>query len=387
VNPSRRRVLRVGGAALAAGALPGTGRTQAPGGDAPAAPNATLPPRYAAVRPDVPLVFPRDFGAHPTFRTEWWYVTGWLRDATQRIGFQLTFFRARTAHAEANPSRFAPRQLLVAHAALAIPGRGRLRHAQRAARAGFGLAEASAADTDVHIDNWSLRRGADDRYQARIPTPEFTLDLAFTPPGPPLPQGDGGYSRKGPLPEQASHYYSRPQLALAGSLRIAGNGADAPARAVDGVAWLDHEWSSELLAADAVGWDWIGLNFDDGSALMAFRIRRADNSTLFAHARWIGAAELRGAPAGPAPTTPEVLFEPLRSWRSPRSGATYPVAMRVRSGGRSLELQPLFDDQELDARMSVGTIYWEGAVTVLENGREVGRGYLELTGYAGRPPV
>jgi len=397
VNPSRRQCLHAGGAALTAALLP----------------EAVAAPRYPAVRPGVPLLFPRDHGAHEAFRSEWWYITGWLRERSEWIGFQLTFFRARTGHADANPSRFAPHQLLIAHAALAVPGHDRLHHAQRAARSGFGLAMASSADTDVHIGDWSLRRDADDRYRALIAAPEFTLALQLAPPGPPLAQGENGYSRKGPNPEQASYYYSRPQLAVTGSVRVAGQDKGAtrsarrtlgPERAVSGAAWLDHEWSSELLAADATGWDWMGLNFDDGTALMAFRIRRADDSTVWSHARWISAAELHSG-AEPSPSSsrprfppasgaeplpspaPAPVFEPLRRWRSPRSGATYPVAMRVRSAGRTFELLPLFDDQELDASASSGTIYWEGAVTVVENGRTVGRGYLELTGYAGRPPV
>ena len=127
-----------------------------------------------------------------------------------------------------------------------------------------------------------------------------------------------------------------------------------------------------MLDAQAVGWDWAGLNLDDGSSLMAFRIRRRDGTTLWSHARWL--------PADAAPLSPQ--FEIVRQWRSARSGGVYPVSMRIGVGGRRLELQPLFDDQELDARASTGGFYWEGAVRVSEQGRTVGRGYLELTGYA-----
>jgi predicted secreted hydrolase len=74
-----------------------------------------------------------------------------------------------------------------------------------------------------------------------------------------------GFSRKGPLPEQASHYYSRPQLRVSGSV---------DGKPVKGVAWFDHEWSTTVLDPSAAGWDWTGINLDDGSALVAFRIRR-----------------------------------------------------------------------------------------------------------------
>ena len=350
----RRSILR----ALGAGLLPATVQS--------------APVRYPPVLPGGALAFPRDFGAHPEWRTEWWYLTGWLEVDGQAVGVQVTFFRSRTRHDDANPSRFAPKQLLLAHAALAIEGRGRLRHAQRAARAGFELARFGTEDTELAIADWSLCRTADDRYLASITADAFGLELEFRPAGPPFPQGDAGYSRKGPRPEQASRYYSRPQLDVGGRVRLDGT-ADAPALPARGKAWLDHEWSSELLDPTAAGWDWVGLNFRDGSALMAFRIRRREGGVLWSHARWIGSAK-------PAPA-PE--FEVLRLWRSARSGARYPVEMQLRVGERSLHLVPLFDDQELDTRASTGTIYWEGAMRVLEDGREVGRGYLELTGYAG----
>lgn len=326
---------------------------------------------YPAVRAEMALRFPRDHGAHPQFRTEWWYITGWLQVADGRqTGVQITFFRNRPGLQEDNPSRFAPTQLLFAHVALADATRGRLLHDQRAGRAGFGLAQAGTDTTDVAIGDWSLHLDAN-TYRARIPAREFALDLTFDGVDPPLLQGDRGYSRKGPQPEQASFYYSRPQLQVSGT--VAAGGAPVP---VQGRAWLDHEWSSEYLAAGATGWDWVGLNLDDGGAVMAFRMRDAAGNTL-----WAGGSRRDGAGNVTPLGVGDVGFEAVRQWRSPRSGATWPVAMRVRAGALALELQPLMDDQELDSRASVGTIYWEGAVRVNAGGRQVGLGYLELTGY------
>ena len=364
---ARRRVL----AALGAGLAVSRARS------APAADESFYPP----VVPGVPLAFPRDHGAHPDYRTEWWYLTGWLRrlDGARRgepLGVQVTFFRSRTRHAADNPSRFAPTQLLLAHAALAVPGRGRLVHAQRAARAGFGLASAATHDTAVGIGGWSLSRSTDDRYRARVDDRELAVTLELAPQTAPVAQGDRGFSRKGPRATQASYYYSRPQLPATGTIVL----GDETVR-VAGVAWLDHEWSSEILDASSDGWDWTGLNFDDGSALVAFRIRRRDGGVLWSHARWIDT----GGAASAAPSGRDVAprFVATRNWTSPRTGARYPVAMTISIGTRTLALEPLFDDQELDARASTGTVYWEGAVRAIEAGREVGRGYLELTGYAG----
>jgi predicted secreted hydrolase len=147
-------------------------------------------------------------------------------------------------------------------------------------------------------------------------------------------------------------------------------------QAVTGQAWLDHEWSSELLAQGAQGWDWIGINLADGSALMAFRLRGAADSAIWS------AASLRQADGSTRTLPPAaVAFEPLRHWRSPRTGITYPVAWHVRIEQRSFRLEVLMDDQELDSRRSTGAIYWEGAVRLLAAEREVGRGYLEMTGY------
>ena len=194
------------------------------------------------------LVFPRDHGAHPDYRTEWWYATGIVRDGERdELGVQVTFFRSRPGVAEDSPSRFAPRQLVFAHAAVAEARHGRLRHDQRAARAVFDLAGAAESTTRAWIDDWSLALDRD-TYVARIAAREFAFDLRFRATQPVLLQGDAGYSRKGPLPEQASHYYSRPQLDVAGRVEVAGR-----SREVTGRAWLDHEWSSEYMAAGAVG--------------------------------------------------------------------------------------------------------------------------------------
>jgi predicted secreted hydrolase len=299
---------------------------------------------YPQVTPGRRFAFPRDDGAHPEFRTEWWYVTGWLADA---MGFQVTFFRARPEEQSANPSAFNPRQILFAHAALSDPQRGRLVHDERAARAGLGLAGAESERTRVWIDDWTLVQDGD-RWRATVTAREFDFDLVFDPPGAPVLQGEGGFSRKGHRPHEASYYYSRPQLDVQGS--VAG-------RKISGKAWLDHEWSSAYLAPEAEGWDWTGINLSDGRSLMAFQMRGKDGSIHYA--------------------PPGVSMKPLRWWQSPRTGVRYPVSMEV----NGLRLEPLMDDQELDSRASTGTIYWEGAVRAFKDRNEIGRGYLELTGY------
>lgn len=336
-----------------------------------AAPARAQAPAYAPVRPGVALVFPADHGAHPAFRTEWWYVTGWLEAGDEPLGFQVTFFRSRPAVAEGNPSAFAPKQILFAHAALSDPKLGKLLHGQRIAREGFGLAQAATGDAKVVIDDWRLQRLADGRFAAKVAGEGFGLDLVFAPTQPVLLQGEGGFSRKGRSPSQASYYYSLPQLQVSGTVTRGGR----PVK-VAGKAWLDREWSSTLLDPAAVGWDWVGLNLDDGGALTAFQVRDAAGRALWAGGSWRG-ADGSAVKFGPK----DVAFSAGRRWRSPRTGAVYPVerSVTVRMGGRerSWALRPLFDDQELDSRASGGPVYWEGAVRT-----DGGRGYLELTGYA-----
>ena len=325
----------------------------------------------AAVVPGYTLEFPGDYGSHPQFGVEWWYVTGWLTTGQQqRLGFQITFFRTRQPVAEPNPSAFAPRQLLIAHCAISDPARGHLWQDQRIRRAGLGLAEARMGDTRVWVDDWRLER-RDSAYQVQVAAEDFALNLSLEITQPVLLNGVAGYSQKGPSPQSASYYYSQPHLRVSGSI------ARATRRdAVSGEAWLDHEWSSQYLDSEADGWDWIGLNLNDGGAVMAFRIRGHHGQSY-----WAGGTlrDASGQVHGFGPD--DVAFTPVRRWRSPRTGISYPVSWRVRLGARQFAIEPLLDDQENDARFSSGALYWEGAVSALEASHSVGRGYLEMTGY------
>jgi predicted secreted hydrolase len=227
----------------------------------------------------------------------------------------------------------------------------------------------------VYIDDWSLRAEADS-YRVVAQTGELRFDLRFAATQPPLLQGAHGFSRKGVNPRSASHYYSLPQLRTSGRIVIEGR-----EHGVRGAAWFDHEWSSRYMDEEAVGWDWVGLNLDDGGALMAFRMRNEDGSE-----RW-AAATVRDDPAGAqrSHSRADVEWSPLREWRSPRTGVRYPIEWRIVIGERTIVLRPLMDDQESDARGSTGTLYWEGAVRAFDaNGKPIGRGYLELTGYGPR---
>ena len=309
----------------------------------------------------------------------------------------------RTGLGEDNPSAFAARQVLFAHAAIADPVRGRLRPAQRAARAGFGLAYAKEGDVDVRLDDWSMRPVQASRYRAIARGDDFSFALDLDATQPPMLQGDRGYSRKGPDPRAASYYYSLPQLVVTGEVTI-----DGKSRQVRGRAWFDHEWSSDYVDREARGWDWLGVNLNDGGALMAFRMRGAQGGS-----RWASATLQRSAAAqspassadprvgsssrtpGSAPVAAETAMSvgpdqiewlPVATWQSPRTGVTYPIRWIVHIDDRRYRVEPLLQDAELDSRSTTGILYWEGPIRLVDEatGQELGLGYLELTGYGGK---
>lgn len=334
------------------------------------------------------LQFPRDFGSHPDLQTEWWYITGQLQAGGKPWGFQLTFFRSRIAAAQGLQSPLAAKQLIFAHAALCDVQGQKLHHDQRMARAGLGLADASESDTHVYINDWYLKRqsvrGQDaaqaSHYSAKLAAKDFTLDLEFDSTQRLLLQGSNGLSRKGPQEEQASYYYSQPQLKVSGSITVCGQRLPVQA-SPHNRAWLDHECSAAIMDKEAQGWDWIGMNLDDGSALTAFHLRRPDGSVL-----WAGGSFRQAGQSAQIFSANQVQFEPLRYWLSPHTKARYPVAWQVQTPAGRFEVHALVDDQELDSRASTDAIYWEGLCELRRIGTDghsgaVGRGYLEMTGY------
>jgi predicted secreted hydrolase len=333
------------------------------------------------------LKFPQDFGAHPGQAIEWWYLTGLLgdRDGPEsmlrpRYGYQLTFFQLPGPAAADHPSGLAAKQLLLGHVALSDLGARKQRHGQRLLRALPGAVQAEVGDCDVRLRDWTLKRqivDGSDGYRAAFNGPGFTLALQLATPDAPLLQGDAGLSRKGADPAQFSHYYSRPQLATQAALTL-----DGQRHSLAGRAWLDHEWSNSVLG-DAVGWDWLGINLHDGRALTLFQLRHKDGRRA-----WAGGS-LRTPGQPDRSFAPEdVQMSATRHWTSPATGTRWPVAWRLTSPAGEMLLSAAFDAQEIDARGSSGLVYWEGAARLLDSGgREIGWGYLELTGYAGRPPM
>jgi len=334
-----------------------------------------------AAAPVTTLRFPRDHGAHLDFTTEWWYATGYAEvDGVEAaFGFQVTFFRRRIASTQAMASNLAARHLLVAHAALTDVRGGKLWHAQRSARwsgtpggNATDLAWASTSDLQVHLQDWSLQQSGE-VLTAQVRSPALTLALTLHATQGLLLQGDQGLSRKGPDATQTSYYTTLPQLQVRGTLTLQGRQHTVGERSR---AWLDHEWSQALLHPLAVGWDWVGINLFDGSALTAFQLRTASGAAL-----WDGGSVRTGASLVSF-AKGAITFAPQRLWQSPQTRATYPVQWLLRTPIGVFTITSVLDNQELDSRASTGAIYWEGLCEVHNAERQlVGRGYLEMTGY------
>jgi len=328
--------------------------------------------------PPVP-VFPRDHGAHPGHRTEWWYVTGLVDgDDGNRYGLQLTFFRQGLApgDAEAGSSALRARQIVAAHLAITDISNGRFHYSERLRRADGGLAGYSTSELGVWLDDWLLSRGVDGAMTARArdTAAGIGLSLEIRPQRELVLHGNRGYSRKGPETGNASVYVSWTRLAVTGELEI-----DGSRFAVSGAAWFDHEWGTSQLGTGVVGWDWFSLRLDDGRDLMVYRLRRGDGTAdPFSSGSLVtSGGEVTNLNPG------DVVVEPTGFWTSEDSGATYPSGWRIRLPAHAidLELRPLVVDAEVDGSRTTGVVYWEGPVAA--TGSVTGEGYVELTGYAG----
>lgn len=333
---------------------------------------------FADVRPGVPLVFPDDHGAHPRFRQEWWYFTGNLNTADGRqFGVQLTFFRfAHGVFDVYRDSSWSHRQSYMAHFAISDIQNEHLFAFEDYARGTLGLAGATPRPFAVWVNGWSARSDSTDdgRFDVRLhgKVDNVSIDIRAVTADAPLLQGDQGYSVKSSDGELASYYYSYPDLQADGEIRIDDETFD-----VSGKVWMDHEWSTSVIDKEQTGWDWFALRLDNGTRLMMFRVRGADNNNHFSYAYYIDADGQSRQFEGDA-----IQIQPTRLWTSRDTHASYPLGWRIGIADANLEIevQAAYDNQELllDFR------YWEGVVNVaghVDNAAVHGQGYMELTGY------
>jgi predicted secreted hydrolase len=319
--------------------------------------------------------FPRDHGRHDGFKTEWWYFTGNVRDAAGRpFGFQLTFFRsAFTPTPATRPSPWGMTDLYFAHAAVSdVNGQG-FRYADRLARARAGYALASAESLDVTLKDWRCHQ-ADAGICLTAADADLAIELLCKSGRGPILQGPGGVNLKGTNPGQASYYYSITRLPTTGTIGVHGQRFD-----VHGLTWMDHEFSSNALAPNQAGWDWLALSLADGNDYMIYRLRdkagRAD---------YLSGTRIDSTGTARFLSSADIQLRASNEWRSPASGAVYPQRWTLSiSGSPSLLITTRIENQELQTPGSTDVTYYEGTVGVTDDHfKPIGQGYLEMTGYS-----
>ncbi|MGD8989898.1 MAG: lipocalin-like domain-containing protein [Desulfobacterales bacterium] len=341
---------------------------------------------YLAVTGPCNLTFPRDHGSHPGYRIEWWYYTGnLLSDSGERYGFQLTFFRNQispSGHAEKWPqpsSAWRTQQIYVGHAAISDLNEKKHRHAEQMARAALGMAgvDQHGSETTVFLKDWSATIGADS-HTLKVRTVDFAFDLRLQPVKPPVLHGQAGYSRKGSTAERASCYYSLTRLKTKGMLKI-----DGKTVSVEGLSWMDHEYSTASLEEGIIGWDWFSLQLSDQSELMLYLLRNQNGQVNPASSGTF----IDPSGASRHLTTEDFRLTAIQQWESSRSGAVYPVAWHLKIDPLEIEISIVanLSDQEMVTTSTTEVIYWEGSVSATGSIAEksvVAEGYMELTGYA-----
>ncbi len=335
---------------------------------------------FLVPRPGRVFRFPQDHGAHPDYKTEWWYYVGHLKAASgENFGYQLTFFRVALRRPDPRArSAWALNTVYFAHLALTDPARHRFIFKDKAGRGALGLSGAAVGALRVWIDDWQAAL-AGDEFHLQAQDEGVGLDLVLQPAKPPALHGDRGYSRKSAKFDSASYYYSISRLHTRGTLTV--NGRAVP---VTGTSWMDHEFFTGGLAPGLAGWDWFSLQLADGWDVMLYLLRHQDGSvdpassgTLIdpqGHTRHLNLADFRVKATG--------------SWTSPHTGAKYPQGWEITipAAGYRLTLTPTLPDQEMRVQTPAQVTYWEGEVKITgtKNGSPLnGLGYAELTGYAG----
>jgi predicted secreted hydrolase len=332
----------------------------------------------AAFQPALPgydYQFPRDHGSHDEYRTEWWYYTGQLRtERGKRFGFELTFFRVGVnPPGNADATSWDLHNIAMAHFAITDIDAQKFRYYEKLNRQSPFTAGSAAGALDVFNEGWSARTLPDGSWRLTAAAGNDSVDFVLRSRKPPAVHGENGVSVKAEGPGYASHYYSMTRLEVTGAI----NGQKCR-----GTAWMDHEFGSSNLRENQQGWDWFSVQLDNDSELMLYQIRHRD-----------GTADV--ASSGSLITSDgsvihirhdQMQIAPAGSWKSPASGATYPMGWRITlpSFRIALTVRPLMRNQELVTKGSTGITYWEGAVDVAGSFDSVsvsGAGYVEMTGY------
>jgi predicted secreted hydrolase len=334
--------------------------------------------QYKQALPGYEYQFPRDHFNHPDYRTEWWYYTGNLKSSDgHRFGFELTFFRQGASRQAVRNVDWGVQDLYLAHFAVSDLETQRFHYTERMNRAGPGVAGISQQTARVWNGNWQAQ-WVNDAQELQAIADDFSIRLTLKSNKPPVIHGQRGVSQKGAGKGHASHYISLTRLITTGTIEVGGKSYD-----VQGVSWMDHEFSTDSLAVNEVGWDWLSIQLNDNTELMLYRLRHKDGTAdPYSSGTYVD-TEGRSTFLGVHDFTTQALSE---IWTSPKSGARYPLAWHVIIPSLALDLQirtPM-QSQELAGKTRLSPSYWEGAIDI--SGKRgfspiAGAGYLEMTGY------
>lgn len=341
---------------------------------------------YLSVTGPCAFQFPRDQGAHPGFRTEWWYYTGNLTaENGQDFGFQLTIFRRQISPLKAsndwplNSSAWRTQHLYLGHAAVSDMQAEEHLFDEVIARGALGLAGAAQSDnvTRIFIKRWSIQI-EDTKHRLSATTSRFKIELILEPEKQPVAHGNRGYSLKGDSPERASCYYSFTRLNTIGIITV-----DGRPYTVAGLSWMDHEFSTSPLQPGILGWDWFSLQLSDNTEMMAFLFREEDGKLNQASSGTLIRADGQQRHL----TVNDFVIKTQDTWQSPHSGAVYPQSwlVTIPEENITLSVRSRFSDQEMRTEDNVGISYWEGSALVegtVDDHPVEGKGYVELTGYS-----
>ena len=332
--------------------------------------------------PGYQFKFPRDHAAHENYKTEWWYYTGHLQTADKKhYGFELTFFRVgqnqSTNYLEKPKSAWRAKNIYMAHFAISDENNKKFYSYEKLNRDALQIANASAETYHVTNESW-LAESLGDSMFIKADAPEFAIDLLLKSVKPPVLHGENGVSQKASCKGCASHYYSLTCLKTEGLLTIAGKSVP-----VSGIAWMDHEFGSNQLGENQIGWDWYSIQLDNNIEVMLYSLRNKNGTTDPNSSGTIIYAD---------GSSQHITFSQFKTtssdqWQSPVTKAKYPIGWRIEVPSLDLQLalKPTFNQQELAAKRSTDVSYWEGSCNVGGTfGKEnvKGVGYVELTGYA-----
>ena len=336
------------------------------------------PDGFRVAREGYQFVFPRDHGNHPDFKTEWWYVTGHLINKTNgdRYGYQLTFFRQASPKSKwRGNSNWQSDQIYMAHAAITNESEKSFVHEEKLNRGGI-LANSKIGDLDVFNESWLLKRIPSGEVNLQMSVKNMQLLLRLKPITSLVTFGEKGVSKKGDDPTASSHYLTYPRMQSEGSMRL----SDGSSIELEGLSWMDHEISSNQLGSNQSGWDWAGIQLNNGNSIMFYRLRLADGTQDRNSVAYY--VDDRGKIFK---STKLFRIRVLSNWTSSITKIEYPSRIELTIDNDIYIIEPTMKDQELNSKRSGGLSYWEGSCRVKDlNEKIIGNAYLELTGYTRR---